>query len=197
MTIRRAMPVVVAADLPASRDFYESFLGFEAVMDEEGFLMLASPSTPTTQMIVSARDGETMDPGVRDVDISIEVRDVDAAHADAKRRGLEIVYPASGSLRVEPPIALVDRNVKRRGTKELSDDYLAFVFSPAGQRIGAELFYRQSDSAVTKEFEDRLPKLSMFSLEDVGIDWDIAMKRFFASGALVDQIAEDSAGVAR
>lgn len=93
MTIRRAMPVVVAADLPASRDFYESFLGFEAVMDEEGFLMLASPSTPTTQMIVSARDGETMDPGVRDVDISIEVRDVNAAHADAERRSLEIVYP--------------------------------------------------------------------------------------------------------
>ena len=87
------MPVVKSADLDASREFYEGFLGFEAAMDEEGFLMLASPSTPTTQMIVSAREGETFDPRVREVDISIEVRDVDAAHADAQRRGVEIVYP--------------------------------------------------------------------------------------------------------
>jgi sulfate/thiosulfate transport system substrate-binding protein len=119
----------------------------------------------------------------------LEVRESGAA--------LEIIYPASGSLRVEPPIALVDRNVERRGTKELSDEYLNFIFSPAGQRIGAELFYRPSDSAVAKEFEGRLPKVSMFSLGDVGIDWKIAMKRFFESGALVDQIAEDLAGVAR
>ena len=93
MTIRRATPVVLAADPAASREFYEDFLGFEAVMDEEGFLMLASPSTPTTQMIVSADEGPTMDPRVREVEISIEVRDVNAAHADAERRGLEIVYP--------------------------------------------------------------------------------------------------------
>jgi catechol 2,3-dioxygenase-like lactoylglutathione lyase family enzyme len=91
MNIRRAMPVVHSTDLPASRAFYVDYLGFEAGMDEEGFLMLRSPTTPTTQLIVAtetAADREAMR-----VDISLEVTDVDAAHAEAQRRGLQVVYP--------------------------------------------------------------------------------------------------------
>jgi len=113
------------------------------------------------------------------------------------REGLEIIYPASGSLRVEPPIALVDRNARRRRTTELADEYLKFIFSPAGQRIGASLFYRPSDPLIAREFEGRLPKATMFKLEDVGIDWKIAQERFFSSGALIDRIAEELAGVKR
>jgi sulfate transport system substrate-binding protein len=113
------------------------------------------------------------------------------------RTGLEIVYPKSGSLRVEPPIALVGRNATRRRTRELAEDYLAFVFSPAGQRIGAELFYRPSDPVVAREFENHLPKFEMFALEDVGLDWNAAQERFFTSGALIDQIAAELAGANR
>ena len=93
MTIRRAVPNVVAADLESSRRFYVDFLGFDVAMDEQGFLMLRSPSVPTTQMIVTASSGPLFDPAVPKVDISVEVADVDAAHADAQRRGLRIVYP--------------------------------------------------------------------------------------------------------
>jgi catechol 2,3-dioxygenase-like lactoylglutathione lyase family enzyme len=91
MDIRRAMPVVVSTDLAASRAFYVDFLGFAVAMDEPGFLMLRSPSVPTTQLLVAT--AEAADAGVLEVDLSIEVDAVEAAHDDAVRRGLEIVYP--------------------------------------------------------------------------------------------------------
>ncbi len=91
MNIRRAMPVVRSKDMETSRAFYVDYLGFEAGMDEEGFLMLRSPTTPTTQLIVATE--QAMDREVFSVDISLEVADVDGAHAQAIRRGLQVVYP--------------------------------------------------------------------------------------------------------
>jgi catechol 2,3-dioxygenase-like lactoylglutathione lyase family enzyme len=85
------MPTVRSGDLEVSRGFYVDFLGFEEAMDETGFLMLRSPSTPTTQLIVATEAAE--DREVLRTDINVEVADVDAAHAEAQRRGLEIVYP--------------------------------------------------------------------------------------------------------
>jgi catechol 2,3-dioxygenase-like lactoylglutathione lyase family enzyme len=91
--IRRAMPVVVTDDPQGSRDFYVDFLGFAVAMEQDGFLMLRSPSVPTTQVILTWAHPTVMDPDVHRVDISTEVADVDDAHADALARGLEIVYP--------------------------------------------------------------------------------------------------------
>jgi len=61
-------------------------------MDEDGFLMLSSPSVPTTELIVCWASETAIDPEVQRVDISIEVGDVDSAYADAVARGLRIVY---------------------------------------------------------------------------------------------------------
>jgi catechol 2,3-dioxygenase-like lactoylglutathione lyase family enzyme len=87
------MPVVVTEDPAEARRFYEGFLGFRLAMDEDGLMMFASPSTPTTQLIVAWPSPTALDPRVREVSVSIQVEDVDAAHADAQARGLEIVYP--------------------------------------------------------------------------------------------------------
>jgi catechol 2,3-dioxygenase-like lactoylglutathione lyase family enzyme len=87
------MPVVVTDDPAAARAFYESFLGFRMAMEADGLFMLASPSVPTTQLIVAWESPSALDPAVREVDVSIEVEDVDAAYADARARGLEIVRP--------------------------------------------------------------------------------------------------------
>lgn len=91
MSIRRAIPVIGSEDLAASRAFWIDFLGFEPAMDQEGFLMARSPAEPTTQVIVGT--DRAMDPQILGVDVSVEVGDADAAHAEAVRRGLEIVYP--------------------------------------------------------------------------------------------------------
>src|SRR3954467_8545383 len=91
MTIRRAMPVLRVSDPSAARELYEGFLGFRVAMEEDGLLMLASESVPTTQVILAWESPTAMDPEVLGVDVSIEVADVEAAFAEASRRGLEIV----------------------------------------------------------------------------------------------------------
>jgi catechol 2,3-dioxygenase-like lactoylglutathione lyase family enzyme len=93
--IRRAMPVVVTDDPQGSRAFYVGVLGFEVAMDHPGFLMLRSPTVPTTQVLLVWDDPTPgpMDTQAPPIDMSVEVEDVDAAHADALARGLEIVYP--------------------------------------------------------------------------------------------------------
>jgi catechol 2,3-dioxygenase-like lactoylglutathione lyase family enzyme len=98
MEIRRAMPVIKTERPAAVRAFYVDFLGFRVAMDEDGLLMLASPSTPTTQLIVAWPSPTAMDPEVLTVDVSIEVADVDAAYEMAKATGLDVVR----ELRDEP-----------------------------------------------------------------------------------------------
>lgn len=91
MEIRRTMPVVRTEEPERARDFYVGFLGFRVAMEEDGLLMLASPTTPTTQLIVAWPSPTAMDPEVLGVDVSIEVADVDRAYAEAESEGLEVV----------------------------------------------------------------------------------------------------------
>jgi catechol 2,3-dioxygenase-like lactoylglutathione lyase family enzyme len=92
------MPVVHVSDPAAARELYVGFLGFRVAMEEDGLLMLASQSVPTTQLIVAWESASAMDPDVLSLDVSIEVEDVDEAYAEASRRGLDIVR----ELRDEP-----------------------------------------------------------------------------------------------
>ncbi len=64
MSVRRAVPVVVTDDPAGTRAFYESFLGFRAAMQKDGFLMLTSPDVPTTQVIVAWPTPTPFDPNV-------------------------------------------------------------------------------------------------------------------------------------
>ena len=87
MTIRRAVPNI-SSDQPAeTRDFFVDLLGFEVAMDLGWVTTVASPTNPTAQVtIIGSADPAA--PG-----ISVEVDDVDAVHARAIERGLEIAYP--------------------------------------------------------------------------------------------------------
>ena len=93
MTIRRAIPNLPVEDLASSREFYAGFLGFDVAMDEEGFTMFASPSNRTAQITLADKHNPGQDRGISEAQISVEVEDVDALHAAAVERGLEIVYP--------------------------------------------------------------------------------------------------------
>lgn len=86
MTISRAVPNI-RSDQPAeTRDFFVELLGFEVVMDLGWVMTVASPSKPTAQISIMGEDDMSA-PG-----ISVEVEDVDAVHAKAVERGLEIAY---------------------------------------------------------------------------------------------------------
>jgi len=87
MDIRRVIPNIKAASFDESRKFYTEFLGFDVAMDMGWIVTFASTSNPTAQVTLL---GET---GTPHPNISIEVADVGAVHAEAIARGLQIVYP--------------------------------------------------------------------------------------------------------
>jgi catechol 2,3-dioxygenase-like lactoylglutathione lyase family enzyme len=87
MTISRAVPNIRSERPAETRDFFVGLLGFEVAMDMGWVLTLASPTDPAVQVTVISND-DMAAPG-----ISVGVDDVDAVHAKALERGLEIVYP--------------------------------------------------------------------------------------------------------
>ena len=89
MSIRRAVPNIVSDTPDDSRSFYAGLLGFQVAMDMGWIITFVSPSNPTAQVSVVREDASA--PVVPQ--ITVEVGDVDAIHAEAMRRGLDIVYP--------------------------------------------------------------------------------------------------------
>lgn len=89
MGVRRVVPVLQADEPAACGAFYAEVLGLSVAMDLGWVVTLAAPGNPTAQIIVIREDASA--PVVPDA--SIEVDDVDAAHAAARRRGCEIVHP--------------------------------------------------------------------------------------------------------
>ncbi len=91
VNVRRVVPNIASPDMDACMAFYVGFLGLEVVMDLGWIVTYASPTNPTAQISVSpgkAPAGEQFSPY-----LTIEVDDVDAAHALAVERGYEIVHP--------------------------------------------------------------------------------------------------------
>jgi catechol 2,3-dioxygenase-like lactoylglutathione lyase family enzyme len=89
MSIRRVVPNIASDKLEESRDFYAGLLGLQVAMDMGWIVTFVSLSNPTAQVSVLREDASA--PVVAQV--TVEVADVDAVHAEAVRRGLELVYP--------------------------------------------------------------------------------------------------------
>jgi catechol 2,3-dioxygenase-like lactoylglutathione lyase family enzyme len=90
MSVRRVVAYAGGRELVASRDFYVEVLGMEVAM-ESPVLDLQSPDNPTAEVIVGAQEMQDAQPSFG-VDVG-EPAAVDAAHAEALRRGLRVVYP--------------------------------------------------------------------------------------------------------
>jgi predicted enzyme related to lactoylglutathione lyase len=88
MSIRRVVPNVTSDTPEESRSFYAGLLGFQVAMDMGWIITFVSPSNPTAQVSVVRED--TSAPVVPQ--ITVEVADVNAIHAEAVRRGLDIVH---------------------------------------------------------------------------------------------------------
>ncbi len=102
---------------------------------------------------------------------------------------LEIVYPPRSVL-AEPHVAVVDANVRRKGTKPVADAFMAFLYTPEAQELIAKNFHRPTDPAVRARHRDRFPALDLRAATSLapGGTWDDVQKRFFADGAIFDQI---------
>ncbi|HEX2605420.1 MAG TPA: sulfate ABC transporter substrate-binding protein [Oxalicibacterium sp.] len=100
---------------------------------------------------------------------------------------VEIVAP-SVSILAEPPVAVVDKVVDRRGTRKQAEAYLKYLYSTEGQEIAAQNYYRPIDEAVAKKYASQFPKVKLFTIEDVAGGWTKAQKEHFADGGIFDKI---------
>lgn len=103
----------------------------------------------------------------------------------------EIVVP-SQSILAEPPVAVVDKNVDRKGTRTVAEAYLQYLYSPEGQEIAAKHYYRPRLESVAKKYAAQFPKLKLITVDDVFGGWQNAQKTFFADGGVFDQIYQPS-----
>jgi sulfate transport system substrate-binding protein len=99
----------------------------------------------------------------------------------------EIVVP-SVSILAEPPVAVVDRVVERKGTADVAKAYLEYLYSDEGQEIAARNFYRPRNAAVAARYSAAFPKLSLFTIDDAFGGWTKAQATHFADGGVFDQI---------
>ena len=112
------------------------------------------------------------------------------AHLSVKEFGdgkFDIVYPPS-SILAEPPVALIDKVVDKRGTRDVAQAYLAYLYSPQGQEIAARNFYRPIDQAVAARYAKNFPTISMYTVDELFGGWAKAQKTHFADGGVFDRI---------
>lgn len=99
----------------------------------------------------------------------------------------EIVVP-SVSILAEPPVAVVDKNVDRKGSREVATAYLNYLYSEEGQRIAARNFYRPRNEKVAAEFAKQFPSLELVTIDTEFGGWKTAQPKFFNDGGVFDQI---------
>ena len=100
---------------------------------------------------------------------------------------LEIVTP-SLSILAEPPVAVVDANVDRKGTRAIAEAYLQHLYSEEGQRIAAKNFYRPRNEKVAAEFKDQFKDLHLVTIDKDFGGWKQAQPKYFDDGGVFDDI---------
>jgi sulfate/thiosulfate-binding protein len=126
--------------------------------------------------------------GIGDVHLTWE--NEAALEVHEAKGALEVVYPKS-SIRAEPPVVVVDRYARAKGTKAAADAYLNFLYAPAAQDVIASHSYRPSTPEAWERHKDKFPAIELFNIEDVTqakLNWDQANERFFTEGGEFDRL---------
>ena len=101
----------------------------------------------------------------------------------------EIVVPPT-SIKAEPPVAVVDANVDKKGTREVAQAYLEYLYSDEAQNIIAKNYYRPAKPEVVDPDElERFPELKLASIDDPLFGgWATVQPKHFDEGGIFDQI---------
>ena len=124
--------------------------------------------------------------GIGDVLISWE----NEAYLAIKELGsekFEIVTP-SLTILAEPPVALIDKVVDKRGTRKQAQAYLDYLYSPEGQEIAAQHYYRPRDAGVAAKYAKQFTQTQLITVDGVFGGWRNAQQTHFADGGQFDQI---------
>jgi len=123
--------------------------------------------------------------GIGDVLVAWE-NEAYLATRSARGDDYRIVVPST-SILAQPPVAVVDANAKKHGTTELAKAYLAYLYSPAAQKLVCDAGYRPVSTAVLASCRTHFRKLDLARIDAFG-GWAAAQARFFADGGVFDQI---------
>ena len=88
----------------------------------------------------------------------------------------------------EPPVALVDKVVDKRGTRKVAEAYLKFLYTDEAQDIIAKNYYRPATPKAAAKYANQFAKVKLFTIGDVAGNWANAQKTHFADGGVFDQI---------
>ena len=99
----------------------------------------------------------------------------------------DIVVP-SVSILAEPPVAVVDKVVDKKGTRAVAEKFLKFIYTKDGQEAAAKNYYRPRDAEVAKKYEKTFPKVNIFTIDDVFGGWQVAQKKHFQDKGIFDEI---------
>lgn len=99
----------------------------------------------------------------------------------------DIVNP-SESILAEPPVAIVDKVVDKRNTREVSEAYLKYLYTEEGQKIAAENYYRPTLESVKEQYKDKFPEIKLFTLSDKFGTWKETQEKHFNDGGIFDKI---------
>ncbi|GAB1538896.1 sulfate ABC transporter substrate-binding protein [Scytonema sp. NUACC21] len=107
----------------------------------------------------------------------------------AKQSGEQLPYIVPDvNISIDNPVAIVDKNVDRHGTREVAEAFVDFLYSTEAQREFANLGYRPVNPAVIEEVSKKYtPIKTFFTAQDLG-GWEILQKSFFSDGAIFDKI---------
>ncbi len=128
--------------------------------------------------------------GIGDVLISWENEAYLALKEDGADK-FQVVLP-SVSVLAEPPVALVDKNVDRHGTRAVAEAYLEYLYTPEGQEIAARNFYRPRLKSVADKYASQFPKIKLFTADDTFGGLTKAAATHFSDGGVFDQIYQPS-----
>ena len=103
---------------------------------------------------------------------------------------VEIVAP-SVSILAEPPVAWVDRVVKKHGTVDVAQAYLRYLYTPEGQEIAAKHYYRPRLESVAQKHAAIFPKIQLFTIDEVFGGWQKAQQAHFNEGGIFDQLLQN------
>ncbi|WP_341528258.1 sulfate ABC transporter substrate-binding protein [Nostoc sp. UHCC 0302] len=107
----------------------------------------------------------------------------------AQQNGKKVPYIVPDvNISIDNPVAVVDKNVDKHGTRPIAEEFIKFLYTPESQREFAKLGFRPVDKAIAEELKSNFPKIkTLFNAQDLG-GWNEIQKKFFDEGAIFDKI---------
>lgn len=152
------------------RAFLKQFLGNVAVFDTGGRAATVSFA----------------ERGIGDVLLSFE-SEVKSISKEYKSEDYDVVVPGV-SILAEFPVAVVDKVVDQRGTRDVATAYLKFLYSPQAQEILVKNNYRVSDAGVQKKYSAQFPQVELLDVEKTLGSWAQIQKKHFDNNGVLDQL---------